>query len=270
MRSTVIRTLFPFSVVVALAGLSACTAEHAQHDEGEVDETAIDNELTSNTALSRSLKFQGVVYVADGASDYTILAAVKRQTQSAFGALRTSNVGVNSRELKDVDPSTFVKTKVSVVDTSKTGSPATPMLKVTYTYTDNALVPKTMSRKSSLQLAVLNGQYSSQNSRILSECTDNDKEANEFADSIWYVFKPSLSSCKTAMTTEQKAIDAARAKVDSKSGQVPLLETTRLYVPVTVALTGDKTNKGTSYPEYDRLYSQGVQKGKLTISMVSG
>jgi hypothetical protein len=270
MRSTVIRSLSALPVLVGLAGLTACTAEHASKEQSEIDENAIDSELTSNTALSRSLKFQGTVYVADGASDYTILAAVKRQTQSAFGALRTSNVGVNSRELKDVDPSTFVKTKVSVVDTSKPGSTPVPMLRVTYTYTDNALVPKTMSRRSSLQLALLNGQYSGQSARILTECTDNDKEANEFVGSIWYVFKPSLSSCKSAIAAEQKTIDAARQTLKSTAGQVPLLETQRLYVPMTVALTGNKTNKGTSYPEYDRLYSQGVQKGKLTISMVSG
>ena len=270
MRSTVIRSLSGLPVLFALGGLSACAAEHAPTEQGEVDEKAIDSELTSNTALSRSLKFQGAVYVPAGSSDYTILAAVKRQTQSAFGALRTSFVGVNSRELKDVDPKTFVKTKVSVIDTSRAGSTPTPMLKVTYTYTDNALVPKTLARRSSLQLALLNGEYSSATDRILKECTADDKEANEFVSSIWYVFNPSLSSCKSAVATEQKSIDAARQKLKSTAGQVPLLETQRLYVPITVAFTGDKTNKGTSYPEYDRLYSQGVQKGKLTISMVSG
>jgi hypothetical protein len=83
MRSTVIRSL---SALPVLFGLAACTAEHAQNEQDEIDETAIDSELTSNTALSRSLKFQGFVYVADGASDYTILAAVKRQTTSASTA----------------------------------------------------------------------------------------------------------------------------------------------------------------------------------------
>jgi hypothetical protein len=84
------------------------------------------------------------------------------------------------------------------------------------------------------------------------------------------VFNPSLKQCRTAMAAEQKLIDADRAKLKDVKTQVSLSETNRLYVPMTLKLTGDKTNKGQSFPEYDRLYAGGVQKGKVVVSMVSG
>ena len=39
---------------------------------------------------------------------------------------------------------------------------------------------------------------------------------------------------------------------------------------MTVSLGADKTNKGKSYPEYDRLFAGGVQDGKLVIGLVNG
>ncbi len=259
MKLSVSRVLLPLALATIAAG---CAASHE-------DTRTQDDDLTSITARSRTLKFGGTVYVSANASDWQILDAIKHQTQSAFGALRTANVGVNSRELKDVDPKTFVKTKVTVVDTDKANDPGTAMLRVTYTYTDNALVPTSMARRSAVSLGLLAGDYGSQTSRILTECTENSAHDREFEGSIWYVFNPSLSSCKTAMATEQKKIDADRKKLTT-STQIALSETTRLYVPLTAALTGDKTNKSLSYPEYDRLYGGGVQKDKLVIGMVSG
>jgi hypothetical protein len=241
----------------------ACAAAH----DGDVDpetEAAVDEELTSATALSRTLTFQGVVYVNETASDVSILSTVRRQTQTMFGALRTSSIGVNSRELAGVDPKTFVKTKVSVVDPAT--STTTPMLKVTYRYNDMAVVPKTMARRSALPLALLGAGYTSQTSRVLKECTANDSHAQEFSSSLWYVFEPSLSQCKTAIATEQKAIDAHKVS----AGQVSKLEVDRLYVPTTVRLGGDKTNNGNSYPEYDRLWSGGVKPNTLVIGLVNG
>ncbi len=244
---------------------TGCAVANERGEEQEVDEKAVDDALTSVSALSRSLKFQGRVYVSATASDATIVSAVRSQTQTAFGALRTAQVGVNSRELKDVDPKTFVKTKVTVVDAAGT---KTPMLRVEYTYTDNAVVPKSFARRSALNLAVMGSGYASLTDRILKECTDNDSEAQEFQSSIWYVFNPSLSSCRTAMSKEQKAIDAAKAKLTT--GQVPRVEVDRLYLPTTVSLGSDKTNKGASYPEYDRLYAGGVKPGKLVVGLVNG
>ena len=258
-----LRSLLALTGLAALAGGCAVSAEKTNDDAAQ--EKAVDDELTSVSALSRTLKFQGRVYVDATASGSTILAAVRSQTQTAFGALRTAQIGVNSRELKDVDAKTFVKTKVTVVAADGTKS---DLLRVTYTYTDLAVVPKSFSRRNALSLAVMGNDYQSQSGRILKECTDDDAEAQEFEGSIWYVFNPSLSSCKSAITAEQKAIDAAKAKLPT--GSVPRADVDRLYLPITVSLGADKTNKGLSFPEYDRLYAGGVKPGKLVVGLVNG
>lgn len=234
------------------------------------DEMSEEDDLTSVTARSRALAFDGYVYVSANASDSEILNAVRAQTQTAFGALRTAEIGVNNRELKAVDVKTFKKTKVNVIDTANPAAPATAMLKVGYRYTDNAVVPKSMAKRSAIGLAVMAPSYKSQTQRILKECTENDAEAQEFADSIWYLFNPSLSTCGKAMAAEQKLVDAAEATLTDPSTQVSKAEVARLYVATTVSLGADKTTKGLTYPEYDRLYSGGVQKDKLVIGMVNG
>ena len=245
-----------------LVAFGACSS-------GEIATEGQEDDLTSLTARARTLKFEGYVYVEKSAQDWSILNSVRKQTQSAFGALRTSDVGVNDRELATVDPASFVKTTVKVVDPSNP-SASKEMVKVKYTYTATSVVPKSMSTRSTLSLAVLTSGYSSQTSRILKECTANDKEAKEFQESIWYVFDPSLSQCKTAMKAEQARIDADRARLGSVENAVPQSEVSRLYLPLTMGFSNAATNRGTTYPEYDRLYAGGVQSGKLVIGMVSG
>lgn len=233
-----------------------------------------EEDLTSNTALARTLTFSGAVYVEANAADYAVLDAMKKQTQTAFGALREANVGVNSRELKDIDIKTWKKVPVTVFDTAVGDTTGSKKLRVEYTFTDTAVVPKSMATKSSLGLGVLAGNYAAQKERVFKECTSGDKHAQEFMNgALWYVFNPSLSKCRTAMTAEQQGIDADRKKVPAAQGgmvHVPKSEVGRLYLPVAMKLTGNKTNKGTSWPEYDRLWMGGVQKNKLVIAMVSG
>jgi hypothetical protein len=258
--------LLRLPLLVLLAGSAACAVSSNADEQSDSNE----DDLTSLTARTRTLKFSGVVYVRDGASDFEILQAARRQTQSAFGALRTADVGVATRELKEVDPRTFVKTRVTVIDTNRPNDPGTPMLQVKYLYTDSAVVPRPMGTRTSLSLGLLNGAYSLQADRILRECTENDKHAQEFRSSIWYVFNPSLSGCRAAMTDEQRTIDADRAKLANPKTQVPKSEVDRLYIPMTASLSRASQNSRTVYPEYDRLYTGGVQPGKLVIGMVNG
>jgi hypothetical protein len=246
-------------LMLAASALACSAGTDSQDDE---------QDLTSITARTRTLKFASYVYVHQGATQSEIVDAVKHQTQSAFGALRTATVGVQTRELSAVDPKTFTKLDVKVLDASKPNDPPRTLTKVSYTYTDTALVPKTMATRSSLSMGVLNGDYEVQTSRIMKECTANDKEAQEFESSIWYVFEPGLTQCKTAMTSEQQKIDADKKKLGSTN--VPLSEVTRLYIPVTASLASAGTTAGTTYPEYDRLFSGGVASGKLVVGMVSG
>lgn len=255
------RTLSKLSLFALLALTAACSG--AASNDG-VDDS--DDNLTSASARARKLTFTGYVYVDASASDDEILSAVRRQTQTAFGALRTAEVGVASRELKDVNPSTFKKTKVTVATPGTSGT--TSMYKVTYTYNDAAVVPVAMATRTALSTAVMNPDYASQNARILKECTANDSEAQEFENSIWYVFDPSVDGCHDAIAAEQKQIDADAKKI--ATGTIPASEVERLYIPITVRLSSSKTNGGTTYPEYDRLWAGGVKPNRLVISYVNG
>jgi hypothetical protein len=253
------------SLACAATSVAACAAD----DDASADGAAGDeDDLTSLTARSRKLEFAGYVYVEQNTPDYAIVSAIKRQTQSAFGALREANVGVNSRELKDVDPATFLKTPVDVVDPANKTAPARKMTKVAYTFKDDAVVPVPMANRSAISLGLLNGNYASQSARILQECTSGDKHAQEFQGSIWYVFDPTRAGCKTAMAAEQQKIDADRAGL--AANQVPVSEVNHLYVPMTATLKSTRQSVAPKYPEYDRLYAGGVEPGKLVIGMVSG
>ncbi len=253
------KTALKLSLLLAVAACSGPAAQTTATD---------DDEFTSLTAAVRTVKFGGTVFVRDGASDAEILQAVKHQTQSGLGAFRTADIGINSRELNNVDPRTFVKKRVTVVDADVPSDPGKAMMRVQYTYTDKAVLPTTMRKRASISLGLLGANYESQTSRVLPDCTDNDTHAREFERSLWYVFNPSLSSCKQAMAAEQKKIDLDRAKLGG--GKVPRSETNRLYVPMTASLTPAVLNTKPVYPEYDQLYAGGVQPGKLVVGMVNG
>ncbi|MEZ4259948.1 MAG: hypothetical protein R3B36_12820 [Polyangiaceae bacterium] len=250
--------------VFALASVAACAAP----SEDATNET--EDDLTSLTARSRRLWFQGKVFVAPGSSDAQILSAVRAQAQTAFGAMRTDDIAVNSRELKEIDTATFRKRDVQVVDTSREGDPGTPMLEVKYTYKDDAVVGMRHATRTSVPLAVMSPGYRSQTERILRECTPNDSHSRDFASTAWYIFEPSLRQCQEAIKKEQDAITQDRAKLTDRRAQVTKSEVDRLYLPITARLGADKTNRGASYPDYHRLYKGGVKENKLVVSLVYG
>jgi hypothetical protein len=247
-----------------LAGLVASTAGCMAADEEGTARS--EDDLTSITARSRTLEFVGTVYVQPGASDDTILATVRRQAQTAFGPLRTAEMAVNSRELKEIDTTTFVKRTVKVVDGARTRE----MLEVKYTYKDNAVVAQSYANRSSVPLALMHPDYRLQLDRVMRECTPNDSHAREFRTSAWYIFEPSLPQCQEAIRAEQQQIDADRARLRDPQNEVPKSEVERLYIPITAKLGADKTNRGDSYPDYHRLYRGGVKPDKLVVSLVFG
>jgi hypothetical protein len=236
--------------------------------------TQDESDLTSVRGRSRELRFEGVVYVDPGASEAEILRVVHQQTKTAFGPLKEQDVGVNDRELKGVDPSTFVTREVRVLGEGDDAGEGEARLEVRYTYVDDAVVPRSMAGRSTMSAALLRPDWRSETSRVLAECTANDAEARDFASELWYVFEPGRARCREAMRAEQDAIDAARAALPTiAEGETPVLaraEVERLYVPITIALGADVTNDGDSYPEYHRLFSGGVEDGTLVVSLLNG
>jgi hypothetical protein len=245
--------------LLALAPM-ACAEEDAVNDE---------DDLTSLTARSRELSFEGVVYVAEGASDATILAAAQQQTKTAFGAFREANIAVNSRELREISPATFKKRKVTVVDPAIAADPGKPMLEVRYGYKDNAVVSPEYASRSSINSAVLGARQLTESNRVFTECSANDSHTRGYP--LWYGFNPSLESCVEAMKVEDDAIRADRARLGAgATDRIPASQANRLYFPITVKLGADKTAKKKTFPEYDRLYAGGVERDKLVIGLVYG
>lgn len=256
------RTLFSRLAPLALLGLTATQSSCA------VDVSDDESDLTSLTARERVLTFEGYVYLPTTASSSAITEAVKRQTRSAFGALLESDVATATRELAAVDPKTFVVERVAIVD--EDGPTGKEALRAHYRYTDRAIVPKTMASVSALRLGLLHGNYQAQAERVLVECTKNSSDEREMVNDVWYVFNPSLVSCKKAMASEQSAIDAAREDATAKPDEVVAAELERLYVPMTASLAPTPESGKLAYPEYDRLWTGGIQPGVLTATIVTG
>jgi hypothetical protein len=253
---------------LALAGLSFGVPDGGCGGPPEVAAGA-DDDLTSVTARSREVKFEGVVYVDRGASQAAILSAAQAQTRTAFGGLQHLEIAVNNRELRDIDPATFKKRDVQVIDAGLPGDAGKPMTEVRYTYVDNGLVPVSMARRTSIAGAMLSKGTYYNGPKVVKECTENSEHSRDYPN--WYEFNPTLASCKKAMKAEAAVIDADTAKL--KAGTAPKIAKSlvdRTYLPITVTLGADKTNKGTTWPEYDRLYTGGVQANKLVLGFMYG
>lgn len=252
-------------VVLAVSLAAAAGCSHAGPELATDDE-----DLTSLTARQRRLGFDGVVYVPPGAADRTITRAVQEQTKSAFGALLHAKVAIKSREIADVDPATFRRRVVRVRDPDDPSDRGEEKLEVRYRYRDDAVVPVELARRSALSLALLGQGADEAAAALTSACTKNDKEARDdvAAGFMWYVFDPSREACRRAMHDEQRAIDAEAARL--ARGEVPRAVLARSLLPATFSLEPTPTQRGATYPEYARLFSGGVKRDRLVVSLVVG
>lgn len=212
------------------------------------------DEITGANAVARTLTMNGVVYVAPNASDAAILDAVRTQTRTVFGPLRNDHVGLDDREVRSVDPHTFVREPVSVIDTDHPTVAARPMLRVRYTYSDRAVLERTRSSVRQINTTALAGAYTAYADDIIRDCTD-DPEAREFgASGLWYMFNPGVSTCRRLISTEVGAIDSASRKLTDRRTQVSLTEVNRRFLPITATLKTIRAPTTPRYPEYDQLF----------------
>ncbi len=237
-----------------LAGAMVLATSACAPDDGTGDNSVDPDEITGQNAVGRMMTLTGYVLVSPTASDATILEAVRRQTRTVFGPLRNLQASLDDREVRSVDPSTFVREMVSVVDTTTPTNPARPMLRVRYTYTGRGVVHKSMAARRTLSTTVLFGDYNPIASDVISTCTD-DPEAREFgASGLWYMFNPGVSSCRTAIDAEVASINAATRKVTDRRTQVSVIEASRRFLPVTLKLATIRAPQRVVYPEYDQLF----------------
>jgi hypothetical protein len=245
---------------LALGSLGACAAATDEYED----------DLTSISARSRKLSFDGVLYFEPGVSDRSILESVRAQTQTAFGPLREQRTAVKSRELRDVDASSFRKRTVRVVDTERVDAAPKSLLEVRYTYTDHSVVPLSYATRSTIATAALNPSAVLRDERrARRECTADDVHSRPYP--LWYEFNPTLAKCKDAMKEEAKSLRADRALLVERGEDIlTRSEVERMYLPLTVNLGADRTEDGATYPEYDRLFAGGVDASALVVGLVYG
>ena len=260
-RSTCVLGALAVSVAAMLGGCASDSNEAESEDE-----------LTSLTARQRVLTFEGLVYVAKGASDNTIAEAARAQARSAFGALLNEKVSVQSREVGNVDTSSFRKRDVTVVDTDVPGDRGKGLLEVRYQYKDNAVIPVALARHTGLSLALLGPGAGAKVEDVIVACTKNDTETrNDVRDGfLWYAFDAGRATCRRLMEREGRAIAAASAKLENARTMVSRLQVERVILPTTMALARAATATRATYPEYDKLFGGGVDPNALVVSVIAG
>lgn len=234
---------------------------------GTSDADSASDDLTSISAEERALSFDGYVDVPADITDDELMRKIALQAKTAFGALRMSDLTAANRELRPIDHTTLVREPLTLINEDGT---ETPVLRVRYHYTDQAIVPKGWPH-SSIQLGLIHGDPIAHRQKILVECTQQSEEDIAFsASAMWYVFNPALDTCRKAINDEQDAIDVARQALTEPTTQVVPSEYNRLYMPMTAKLEPVATQQGATYPEYDRLYRGGIEKNKVNITVYGG
>jgi hypothetical protein len=230
-----------------------------------------DDALASVTALQRKLSFEGVFVVKPGTSDDDVQNQAHSQVKSAFGALRTAGMMAQTREMDNLNAATITKKDIVMVDPASGNAAGEPMTEVHYTYSDDVIVERKLGSKTSYALALLRPDWPTDYEQTAKDCVEADHEAQEDSRDgyLWYYFNPSLQKCKRAIVAEQATIDADKRRVTG-ANQIPKSQAMRRYTPITVSLETPDGNRGATYPEYDKLFTGGVEPNKLVIGYLFG
>jgi hypothetical protein len=218
------------------------------------------DDLTSIGGTTKQIDWDSFVYVSTSADVPTIQAAVAKQVKSSLGSLREIGIGIEDRgALHNLDPATWTRDTVAVVDTS--GHTTGNVQRVRYHYTDTALVQKGHDPGAAFSFSMLFGDYSAGAAALQPACVD---EATD-GDSIWYHFSPLQSGCKSLINAETTTINSDLSKLPpSSTPQIPASDANRRFVGVRGKLTLQAAAP-TKYPEYDRLWGFGSDRNKLVV-----
>ena len=130
---------------------------------------------------------------------------------------------------------------------SKTGQ----VLKVTYPYSDKAVVTKSLDGQSTVDFFMLQGDYAEHAPTLIQSCSD---DTTTDVGSLWYHFEPSLGACQTLIQTETSSIqsDGVQARLEPERRRPG--RGNPMVLPVTAKLGPANLPSQDFYPEYDRLF----------------
>jgi hypothetical protein len=209
-----------------------------------------------------TLRFEGLVYVDAGTSDFKILERVRQETLTIFPGLRKSKVMVSRREVPGASVESFKREPVTVVGP---GDERRPAVRVRFRYAARPDVAPDLDGGLEIPLAVLHRSRGADPQRVLRECSNASPDDRQAGSSLNLVFDPTLDRCKEAIRAEQAAIDAARQRLGGgdPGDTIPVEELDRVYLPIRVTLEAsapqpDKApaREGGSFPRYEPLEPQ--------------
>lgn len=252
------RTFAP-RILVTLLALAPVACSQAAGD----DTSTTDNHLTGVNSAARNIHFQSYVYVPTSASDSDIKTAIARQVKTAIGALRDPEVSLNDRDAQNnLDPSTWQRQTVTVVDPANASSPTSQLVRVTYPYNDVAVVTNKLRSTSAVSFTMLADDYSQHSSALIQTCSD---DTTTDTDSLWYHYTPTMSTCASQIQAEITAIQTERTALGSDASKVGPRESARWFMPVVAKLDAPQLPNKSYSPEYDRLYGVGNDKSQLLV-----
>ena len=225
-------------------------------------------DLTGVTSEQRGFHFQSYVYVPTTASNGDIQTAIARQVKSAIGALQRIDVTFNALNAEgNLDPSTWTRATLGVVDPTNTGAAATQVLRVTYPYNDVAVAIDSLAKTSAVDFVVLADDYSQHYTPLQQSCSD---DTTIDVGSFWYDYDLTLSSCQSLINQDLSAIQTEQQALGSSTTTIGPHEAGRWFMPLTAKLDAPALPGQTFYPEYDRLYGVGTSKSQLVVYSFHG
>jgi len=244
------------SALVALA-LGGCSAASSPAD-GQSQAP-----LTGLSGAERGIHFKGQVYVAPGASDADVAAAVAREVKTALGALQAPKVALDDRDATNAqDPSKWTRETLSVVDPANPNAAPGSIERVTYAYDDTAVVSDDLASQSALDFVMLADDYEQHVAPLQQDCSSNPSDDPA---SFWYDFAPQNSACQTRIQNELSAIAQEQSALGGRANTVGPKEAGRWFMPVTATLDPPQAPSHDFSPEYDRLFGVGTGKSQLVV-----
>jgi hypothetical protein len=255
-----------FGPLLAIGLLLGCAVRHPL--EGDDPSTSGEDDLTGTTSVERGIHFEGWVYLPASADDTAIGAAIARQVKTGIGALRATKVALNDRAARaNLDPAKWLREPLSVVDPKTPTAPGTPILRVRYRYDDRAVVTRTLSARSTVELTMLADEYGKHDAPLKTDCTD---DPTTDTDSLWYHYMPQKPSCQARIQAEADAVRKESTALGKTVGRIGPTEAARWFMPVVAKLDPPKLPPQSYSPEYDRLFGLGTDKSQLVVYAFTG
>ena len=225
------------------------------------------DDLTSVQGSEYTIDYDSFVYVPAGASDDYVRWQIQRQVKSSLGALRERGIGVLDRDAqRNLDPADGSRAPLTVIEAD--GASAEAIERVTFHYRDTALVDGGSEPHGPVQLTLLFGDYAARRDELVPACSD---DADAAADSLWYHCAPGQWSCRTRITGERDAINAANGALDDANTEVSRADVDRRFVTALAALEPVEAAPE-RFPEYDQLwgFAGNTARTKLVVYSMFG